>query len=83
MLKKILFIVSSFLIGFLLLLTVINATVVNIVQNRLKEALASNNYQEVKRYYVGIYDNSKENFYVIDEKLFSFLVDCLEKDDIS
>ena len=56
MLKKILFIVSSFLIGFLLLLTVINATVVNIVQERIKEAVAANRYDEAKGYFSGIYD---------------------------
>ena len=67
MLKKILFVLASFMLGFLLIMTVMNTTIINVVQKRVNEAVASNNYKEVKRYFLGIYDNSQENFYVIEE----------------
>ena len=58
MLKKILYIIGSFLLGFLLIITVMNTTLINVLQTRVKDAVAEKNYPEAKRYFSGIYDKT-------------------------
>lgn len=58
MLKKILYIIGSFMLGFLLIIIVMNTTVINVLQTRIKDAVNTKNYAEAKRYFSGIYDKT-------------------------
>ena len=63
MIKKILFILGSFLVGFLLITISINVTMASVVQKRTSEAVANKNYLEAERYFSGLIDTTEGNMY--------------------
>ena len=53
MLKKILFILMSFVLGFLLITTVITINLYSVLQSNISKAIDNKNYSEVSKYFSG------------------------------
>ena len=67
MLKKILYILASFILGFILITTVITINLYSVLQSNIVKAIDSKNYLEVSKYFSGIFDyenkfETEENF---------------------
>lgn len=56
MLKKVLYILASFVVGFLLIMTVITFNSYAVLQGNIAESAANKNYLDVSKYFSGIFD---------------------------
>ena len=68
MLKKVLYVAASFMLGFMLITNVIYSNFVSVFQDNVKDAIANGNYVEAERYYSYVLENNANNKITIDDK---------------
>lgn len=68
MFKKVLFIIGSFILGFLLIITVTSSTIVSVSQKLFSKALEEDNHTEIKRFFFGLFDITEGRTYIHENK---------------